>query len=140
LREKKAGAGTGHGSAPLSHGVPAWREGEVVHVPGHGGDIRAIRYEGEERTDVRAPQRSVHVRPQSSRVTVPPPDPRASETSPTRPSSRGDCPTRPTSQWPTAQAMLSPGPRGGEWEAGPNWRGLGPTWFLFFSFILLFLF
>jgi hypothetical protein len=32
---------TGHGDTHLSHGVPVWREGEVVHVPGHGGDISA---------------------------------------------------------------------------------------------------
>jgi hypothetical protein len=32
---------TGHGDTHLSHGVPVWREGEVVHIPGHGSDISA---------------------------------------------------------------------------------------------------
>jgi hypothetical protein len=61
--------------------------GEVAHVPGHGGDILAFRCEGEERADVRAPHHSIYARLQSSRVSFAP-DPRACETSPTRPSTR----------------------------------------------------
>jgi hypothetical protein len=112
-REKGRGRNRSRERSFIPRGPGLEREGEVVHVPGHGGDIHAFRCEGEERADVRDPHHSVHARPQSSRVTVSPPDPCASETSPTRLSTRDVCPTGPTGQWPTTQARLSPGPRGG---------------------------
>jgi hypothetical protein len=62
-RETVAGEGTGHGDSHLSHRVPVWREGEVAHIPSHGGDIRAFRCEAEERPEVRALRHNVNARP-----------------------------------------------------------------------------
>jgi hypothetical protein len=49
-----AGERTGHRDSHLTHGVPVWREREVAHALGHGGDIRAFRCDGDECADARA--------------------------------------------------------------------------------------
>jgi hypothetical protein len=54
-REKKAGQERVTGALLLSHGVPAWREGKVVHVSGNGGYFRAVRCGVEGRTDTGTP-------------------------------------------------------------------------------------
>jgi hypothetical protein len=104
-----------------------------------------FRCEGEERADVRAPQHSVHARPQNLRVIVSPPDPCASETSPTCPSTRDVCPTGPTGYWPTAQLRkrcFHLGRAKGEqlWAELEFRAHVRFPYFLFFFFYILFCF
>jgi hypothetical protein len=86
-RETVAGEGTGHRGSHLSHGVPVWREGGSPTFP-----VMAVTsapsVAKEKNVLTCGPHSTASTRVRRVRGSVSPSDPRVSETSPTRPSTR----------------------------------------------------